>query len=58
MKVRALDGQLVLSGFEGIDVPRQRRREKGSRKKESSTEAELYRGLQDLQSGRKFSKRE
>jgi hypothetical protein len=33
-------------------------RKKAYRKKESPTEVELYRGLQDLQSGRKFLKRE
>jgi hypothetical protein len=47
-----------LSEFEGIDVRGECYAEKGGGKKRARPEAELYRGLQDLQSGRKFSKRE
>jgi hypothetical protein len=46
-----------LSEFEGISVPKARDKSVG-KKREPDREAELYRGLQDLQSGRKFSKRE
>jgi hypothetical protein len=50
--------RIHLSDFDGIAVHACDAQECSAKKREPDQKAELYRGLQDLQSGRKFSKRE